>query len=368
MTDKDSISALQRKLASAGSETTAKGRSILRALRIAMARAAADVFDLELSVIGATQAWRGQGDLTRHLDEARLLILLDGPEGMTGALSLDRTVVAALIQQQTTGNVLGNSPGARPYTCTDAALAAPLIDAMLSGAYELCDRQDDRDCLSGFRFGARSDHLQSLLLALDGDRFRAFDLTLDFGGGKTQGAISLILPEPLQPADLADSGEAEAGLGTIFGAVRAELIASIGHIRLPLSELADMKAGDILPLQGRNLRGVEIWSITGERVANGRLGQVRGLRAVRLTDGTLPDPGADSFADRAPVRDAARPSNKVERLRKTATVAEISLPATPDESYALTEGMTTDQVAAEITQLAGLSPDDTAEPEVEEHN
>lgn len=167
MTDKEPISALRRKLASAGRETTSKGWSILRALRVATARTAADVFDLSLSVIGATQTWCQQGDLARHLDATRLLILLDGPEAATGALAVDRAVVGALIQQQTMGKVLGGSSGTRPFTSTDAALAAPLIDAMLTGAHELCDRQEDRDCLVGFRYGARSDDLHSLLLALD---------------------------------------------------------------------------------------------------------------------------------------------------------------------------------------------------------
>ncbi len=369
MTDKDSISVLQRKLASAGGETAGTGRSILRALRLAVARAAADVFDLALSAIGATQAWRGQDDLGRHLDDTRLLVLLDGPEGATGALSLDRTALGALIQQQTTGKVLDTPSGTRPYTGTDAALTAPLIDAMLTGAHELCDRPEDRDCLAGYRFGARAGDSRSLLLALEGESFRVFDLTLDIAGGQIQGAMTLILPEPAQPAGAGEPGAGEPGLEAVFGTVRAELMASIGHVQLPLSELGQMKPGDILPLQGRNLRGVELWTIAGERVARGRLGQIRGLRAVRLNDGSASD--ADGFADRALAQDRSR-TNAAREMenRPPQTMKEDAGPGlasgADSESDAFPDNLTPDQAAAAISQLAGLPPEDSARPQAEE--
>ncbi|MBI6628636.1 FliM/FliN family flagellar motor C-terminal domain-containing protein [Pontibaca salina] len=364
MTDKNPVSALQRKLASPGGETLAKGWSILRALRVATARAAAEEFGLSLSVIGATQAWRDHGDLAPHLDDARLLILLDGPESATGALALDRAVVGALIQHQTMGKVLGNSSGTRPYTSTDAALAAPLVDAMLTSAQKLCDQSQDRDCLAGFRFGARAETQQALLLALDGDQYRAFDLTLDIDRGKVQGVLSLVVPDRSQPENSAYTGDGAMGHSAIFGMVRAELMASIGRIQLSLSTLTKVQVGDVLPLQGQNLRGVEFISIMGERVASGRLGQVRGLRAVRLSDGVAPDSAAGSFADRANVCNPAPLANNGRPSSDTARLESGGSCNTPQEMAP--EDQTAVQAAEEITQRSNLVAEDAAEPEAEE--
>ena len=70
------------------------------------------------------------------------MVLLDGPCGARGAVRIDTALLAALIEMQTTGRVTGRAFGGRAVTRTDAAIAAPLIDAALAGAeasWQLCE-------------------------------------------------------------------------------------------------------------------------------------------------------------------------------------------------------------------------------------
>lgn len=370
---------MQRKMA-AGRESTPTGaRSALRALRLAMARSAADVFDLPLSVIGATQNRCGQDRLGQHLGDDQLLMLLDGPDGLVGAASLDKDCIAVLIQQQTMGLVTGVSPSERAFTGTDAALAAPLIDATLKRAVDLVDLPADQRCLHGFQFGARADDLRSLMLALDADKYRIFALTLDFASGKQQGEMLLVLPEVPEPVIEREENPTEpAGprMDQTIGTVRADLTAVICRLQIPLAELATMAPGDVLPLVREQLSQTDLISINGSRVASGRLGQIGGLRAIRVNE---TQPEAPSALAGGELEFAVRIAPPLPDPDEMVTIEETALPdsetatSTPeppglvksDDEVAF-GAMTPEQAAAEISELAGLSLDGESGAQAEE--
>lgn len=385
MAEKDSASVLERKLAAAGEADRGTGRSVLRALRLALARTAKELYDLQLAVIGAKQVRCEQEGAGAFLADDRLLVLLDGADGMAGAVSMDGACVGALIQQQTMGRVTGTAMSERAFTGTDAAMAEPLIEAVLSRASELADAPEDQRCLSGYRFGARVEDVRSLLLALEADRYRVFDLTIDVAEGAMQGSICLLLPDlPMDPAKSAGRGAqnepAGPNLDQAFGVMRAELTASICRLRIPLTQLASMQPGDVLPLVRERLEETELVTINGQSVAAGRLGQINGLRAVRLNETTMPpdfgdQPGENGFAPRMVVQelvsdDSLTLDGSVVTMKEE-TRAKAGLPALIDEGGAhvpLDEGdadadnlldrMTPEEAAAEISQLAGLSAED----------
>lgn len=371
MTETDGSGAiLRRMVAGGGDNANPPARPVLRALRMGFARAASDALDLALSVIGITQGTCRHEDLGTQLPTERLMILLDGPGSATGALLMDGSALAALVQQQTMGRVAAApAPTApRAFTETDAALAAPLIDAVLAQVSTLCESVEDRALFEGVRFGARVHDLHGLLVALESGPYRLFDLTLDFAGGERQGAVLLVLPAP-EPERDATSGEGgEPGLAAMFGVVRAELLASVGRIRLPLCDLAAMKAGDLLPLRGKTLREVELRAIDGNARAAGRLGQVRGMRAVRLESlapvGAENEPFAERLLERGPQGMSDRP------------VAEAMAAAAMEQAMAgdaVTGGADAARMAkplpdadldpAEITALAGLDEEDESSDE-----
>ena len=322
MEPKGATTTLKRKMAAGQGEAPSGGRSMLRALRLALARAGRDVFGLPLAVIGARQGRAIQETLARYLDDNRLLMLLDGPDRAIGAASVDRSCLAALIQRQTMGTVTGMEPVERGFTGTDAALVAPLIDATIKRATVRADLAADRHCISGFRFGARVSDVRALLLALEAERCRVFDLTAEFAGGKSQGTVCLVFPE-LIPIPTVGSSDGSGRMERAIAKARADLMAVVGHLRLPLAELSHLRVGDVLPLTIPHLDRADLVSIDGRSVVSARLGQAGGMRALRLNEIGV----AEARSERKP---DFRPNSPVGEAHDAVTLDLTALPDMPD--------------------------------------
>ena len=290
-------SALSRKLFAAKAGPATTDRTALRALRLGVARTADDLFDLPVAAIGATQDRCMIDDLRRHFNDKWLLMLLEGPDGRFGVASVDPETVMVLIQSQTMGTVFGGTPPDRPFTDTDAALAEPLIDGMLQRASELAEVEHARRCLTGNRFGARAEDVQDLVLELEDDRYRIFELRLDIAHGKVQSVLRLALPDLTEEeSDSVANGPRGPHLDQATGVIRAELTAVLGRIRMPLSTFSRLKPGTMLELTSGELGKTELRSIEGVKVAIGRLGQTGGLRALRVNEPDVAPPSPAELA------------------------------------------------------------------------
>ena len=130
--------------------------------------------------------------------------------------------------------------------------------------------------------------MRSLLLALEADTYRTFDLTLDLDAGKLQGRMGLILPDPstFETKGDGDDGLFNLSLGSNMGVMRAEMSAVLCRFRLPVSEFTALKKGDVVPLDSAFLYETELVGINGQVIASGRLGQLNGSRAIRLSQGS----------------------------------------------------------------------------------
>ncbi len=186
---------LMRKLSAGQGEAGNAPRSVLRALRLALARAADDRLNLPLTVIGAKQATRSPADLGGLVRDDWLLLMFASDHGGPAAFCLDPGCVSAVLQKQTIGVVTADPPQPRVFTDTDAAMAVPLVEGLLQRAQKLVEAPEDLSSLSGFEFSARAKDLRSLTLALSDDTYRMFDLTIDLAGGARQGQISVVLPD-----------------------------------------------------------------------------------------------------------------------------------------------------------------------------
>jgi flagellar motor switch/type III secretory pathway protein FliN len=289
---------IARKLAVARDGGGAVANSlILKTLRRSLARAAKELCELPLAVLAARQSNRKPEDLESLLSDDQLLIVLDGPDGRLGAVSLDAPAVTALIQKQTIGVVMGLPGGTRNYTATDAAMCAEFIDDSFGKVTAMLDGHSDKLSFEGYRFGARIADVRSLLLALEAETYRSFELTLDLDGGKLQGKMGIILPDPSTFArnGADDAGLAGLSLGSNMGVMRAELTAVLCRMSLPVSEFTSLQQGDVIPLDQAFLYETDLVAINGQVMATGRLGQLNGARAVRMNQ-TQMDTGAEEGA------------------------------------------------------------------------
>ncbi|UWQ73123.1 FliM/FliN family flagellar motor C-terminal domain-containing protein [Leisingera sp. M658] len=276
---------LARKLAATKEGVGALTSSLtLKALRRSVARAAADLCGLPVAVLAARQSNRIPEDLADQLSDKDLLVVLDCPHGRMGAASMDAATVTALIQQQTIGTVMGKAPDERHYTPTDAAMTAEFLERTFGKVFAMLDGQADQAIFTGYRFGAQVENVRSLVLGMEAEDYRVIELNLDLACGAMQGVMKLILPEPTaeELQDGQGSGAQGPSLGRNLGSIRAELSAVLCKMRVPLRDFTGLKVGDSLPLDSAFLYETDLLTIGGQSIAQGRLGQMNGARAVRL--------------------------------------------------------------------------------------
>lgn len=351
----DQTNGAMTRIVSAGKDSAGNTpRSIQRAFRLALARSAGELLNLPLSVIGVKQVLRTQDGLVDALAQGRLLLRFTS-EGGTVAVCVGPGLVSAVVQTATIGEVMPGEPTERAFTDTDAAMLVPLIEDLFRRAQTLVDAPADLASLTGLEYAHRVDTLRELALGMVNDAYRVFDLTVDLAGGLRQGQLCVLLPDiAIAKSDRdAESPADGLNLGQSSGVMRAELEAMICRLSLPLAALSDLKAGDVLPLAGARLDRTEMQTIDRSCAILGRLGQCGGMRAVRVNEtpqqarpeanitpeflespAGLPEP-RQAFGSTP----SAMPTRNIEQVD-----VDLSL-ANPD------------QIAAEITHLAGL-PDE----------
>ncbi len=356
--------ALARKLAIRPTEPDDTPRPVVRALRLALARAAGEQWNLPLTVIGAKQTTCPQDGLADLIGKDWLLLLFRADNGVMAAVCLNPGAVSAIVQAQAFGEVLPGEPQPRPFTETDAAMVAPLIEDTLARSVDLVALASDQVSLSGFEFASRLPDTRALSLALVEDRYRLFDLTVELGGGARQGQMCFLQPEPALVVETGDAAIQKTGprLDQAIGVLRAELNSVICRMSLPLTTLSELKVGDVVPLTGARLDRTRLLTIDKSPVAVGRLGQCGGMRAVRLNEqGITPvpaDAAALAFLECKPDEKQSIPKDPTAQV----DAVEASLPR---DTRLLTSADAelnfedTDQMAAEISQLAGLTGPET---------
>lgn len=257
--------------------------SMPKALRRALSRTADVLWDLALVTQAVTVEMKDQDEVIAGVGPRDLLVLLDGPEGAVGIAAVDRQVMTGVVEVQTIQQVTQMPvDDDRVLTQTDAAMMAPLLDGALSRMAETLVDHPLHGQLVGYRFGAMIEDSRTAALMLDAAAYRVFRAEVDLALGRRRGALQLVLPErkPRRNPSAPDHGAGphEERLSR----VPARLSAVLTRITLPLSRAEALKAGDVLPLPLDALDKVEITAGRGNLVARGRLGQLNGLRAVRL--------------------------------------------------------------------------------------
>lgn len=286
-TDRSDV--LRRKARSAREEHQARVMSPQKALRLAMARAADDLFEMALTVRMIQLDKVAQADALAAFRDDTLLMVLDGPEGAIGAASVDGAVLAGLIEMQTMGQVMSSGGDRRAPTQTDAALVAPLLDASLAGFTENLVGEVEAQWAEGVRFGARVETVRMLSLLVEVADFHLFRLHVALGENAREGEMVIALPvdvpvEPEGPCEDAQLCEGRLSLGQgAFLTAEAPLNAVLHRIRMPLAEVAMLKPGQRLLIPRAALKETRLEAGTDSAARKCRLGQFNGFRAVRLT-------------------------------------------------------------------------------------
>lgn len=295
MTALDQASVLRRKTRAARGDQDPHETASVRALRLALARAADTLFGLALTVATVEQRRIEAEEIETALGTEGLFMLLDGPGGARGALRFDPAFMSAVIEVQTIGQVLPGQVRARPATRTDAAMLAPLVDAVLSDHDAELARGESGRRPCGLRFADRAENARALALLLPRAQFDFFRVTGDLDHGARTGCLDLLLPREQEAAALhggrADRARAAAATGPDLAAVALNapvaLDVVLARLRLPLHAVMAFASDTCLELPQEGLGQAQLVGAGGQVIAKGRLGQREGLRAFRLSGPVL---------------------------------------------------------------------------------
>ena len=283
---------LRRKIASARAEVQEGGPGADRGWRVALARAARDELKLALEVKALALGRAGLAEVLELPPDRSLIAVLEGPGEGLGVLAIAPEVLQAMVEALTIGRIGAAAPGPRRPTRTDAAMLAPMIDAALTDLEGALAQEADLTWAGGWRYASFLDDPRPLGLMLEDFGYRVMKAEVDLGHGQRQGGIVLILPAqgrmPQRAAVRAPKDDAHAqrafaeALAEEVEGAACTLDAVLARISLPLSQVVHLAVGDVLPLSVAGVDKVCLEGMDGRRLAEGKLGQNRGMRALRL--------------------------------------------------------------------------------------
>ena len=292
---------LRKKLLAGAEAVPEGGPGIDRAWRVAFARAARDMMKLPVDFVTQKQARMSLAEILDLPGERALIFMLEGPEDGLGLLILSPELLATMIEVMTMGRVAPQPNDHRKPTRTDAAMLAPLADLALRNLE--VGLADDADLVwtSGFHYGSFIEEARALGLLLEDIAYRCVTSRLSVAGGARVGQMHLVLPaegrgrkpKVISKVHPSVAGPAfSAALSARVEAADCQLQAIVGRLAMSVAETMRLEVDMVLPLSLANLDRVSIQGLDGREVGLGKLGQHRGMRAVRLIASGQSDHGA----------------------------------------------------------------------------
>jgi flagellar motor switch protein FliM len=270
---------------------------LARTLARAVARTAQEVIGLPVRMTSV---------LDRRVALAELAALATRPGVLTALLDCGREdpglLVAAgdvsrgLVEAMTTGRVVRPQAEPTPPTRADAAVVGSFLDRVCA----MLTPEDDAG-LAAVRVSAFLDGKRPVDLVLQDVAYRLVVVQLVLGaGGERHGEVAWAIPDGVLGPHTPEAGDAAGWGGALARAVlpaEAPIAARLWRGTLPLTEVMGLVPGSEVRLPAGCLRLVTLTDGEDRVVGHGRLGQVRGARAVRLTALGTPDTGAAEVAE-----------------------------------------------------------------------
>ena len=282
---------IRRKLAAALQQVPVVTAGAERGWPMALARAAHDELALPLEVTGLAASRQSLAELLDMPPDRALIAVLEGPCDGLGLLVLSPPVLAAMLEMQTMGRVSATPAPVRKPTRTDAAMVAGFIDRALAELESVLALDADLVWAGGFRYASFLDDPRPLGLLLEDTTYRVFQADVTVTEGAKAGPVLLALPATGRgPRPAVTQAAPDAGSAREFAAALAEQVmladcqleAVLYRMTIPLSAVMGLAAGDLVPLPMAALDRIGFEGMDGRRLAEGKLGQNRGMRAVRL--------------------------------------------------------------------------------------
>jgi flagellar motor switch protein FliM len=287
-------SVIHKKARSGREEFDARAMSWSKAIRLSLERCSDRVLGLPVTVRTIEQNRLPLADLAALAGGDQLIMLIDAQGGQAGetpgraACILDRALVQTAVEVQTRGTITQGALDTRPFTHTDAAICARLIDPILASVDDMMEEAPQQPSQAlRLRYGDKLADGRALALALDAPDYMVFRITMDVSGETRSGDMILALPRDLlKKAEAVDTHDAppEGAFDISKMALSAPITldAVLHRVHLPVSRVCAFKPGDVLYVPRSALGQADLVGARGFVVGKTCLGQVNGFRAVRL--------------------------------------------------------------------------------------
>lgn len=296
-----------------------------RAWRISLARAARDHMKLALGFESLQLSEVGLIEVLETPMERALILMLEGAGDALGLMIISSPILSGMIEMLTLSRLasdFGDAP--RSPTRTDAAMVVDMIDAALTAFAQAMAEQGASQWSQPYHYAAFIEDPRPLHLMLEDGSYRLLRAEVHLEHGTRQGSFTLALPVQADfhlelPAPTPDFFAQDAGLADVFTAELSEQIAAVpthldavlAQITLPLDRILRLQAGEVLALGAAGLDSIQLQGIDGLALAAGKLGQQRGMRAIRLHEAErrLSDLGGSTTAQTSAVMSSMANAN-----------------------------------------------------------
>ena len=285
-----------------------------RAWRIGFSRALRDEAKVAAEFSTLSVSRMSLAEVLELPPDRALILTLEGPEAGLGMVVLSSELVSAITEILTLGQCKSLPADPRKPTRTDAAMVAPMVDQALRNLEHALEEDMGLVWTSGFHFASFLEDARPLGLLLEDMSYFAFRGRLGVADGKREGEIILVLPadgKGRTPATFAASTLQMAErpafrerLAKKVEQAEVRMDAVVSRLMLPISEALALQTDMVLFLSTASLDQISIEGLDGRRLATGRLGQHRGMRAIRL----LSEPTSDRGTAPEPQKTSATPS------------------------------------------------------------
>lgn len=233
----------------------------------------------------------GVSALSDLLIEAAMVIPCAAPDGSEGFLALSSAGLTALVEKTTTGRIASAESEERAASTIDRLLCHAFLERFLEAWRELLSGSAAEAWLEGYRLEDRMVAPDVLSMSAADVPYRVHDVTAMFDSIRPV-RFWVAMPETrLRPKSAGDAAQGARAVGDWAKDWRAavlespaELEAVLCRLELSLDEVRRWEPGDRVPIPATALSTVTLGRRNGPSVATARLGQARGVRALRLNE------------------------------------------------------------------------------------
>lgn len=292
MTTGTHVTLLRRMTRPQGQGETENPLSSSRAVRLALTKAANDSVGLVLTVESVGEEVTALDDMLATLGTDLMLVGLERDGALSGLIALDMEMRAAVLEMETMGAVLARPAETRVPTHTDKVLCDPVLCGFLGAFPHAVLGTPLEGWMDGVVIGTKVESARAAGLVLTDCTYRIVRMGVDLGVADRHAQLVIALPLVEVAAAPETAPPPPVDWQQIFREnVRdapACLEALLYRAPLSLATAQSLQVGTVLPLPGCTVHSVRLLSPDGHEVAQAKLGQMGGYRAVRLESAPAP--------------------------------------------------------------------------------